>query len=225
MSTFQEEQAALAAQNEETSRKAANNAALRAILHAYPQISPNEANYQLIEEYTQGVVSLEAIDFAFQNNSPLVESLSLRSDAQARRDFIEVIVSRSGGDASSKAFLRKSLNARFAVGEQYKDTDLAKQPLHTTGTLQTKADEATRRAELSKLSRGELRTIIKEGTGPENQNYVFVDGSYHAILPPDVTRERLQKVGRSGGETTGWLRKLIKVHGASQINARLAGRS
>jgi hypothetical protein len=47
--TFIEDQAALAARQEEANIKALNLEGLRAVLAAFPQIQPNEANIKMLE--------------------------------------------------------------------------------------------------------------------------------------------------------------------------------
>ena len=197
------------------------------MLRAFPQIAPVEANIKILEEYCRpdDVVSVEAIQFAFENGSPLLDQLAISTDAENRQRLVETIVRFSKGNDKDKEFLRRNLHAKFRSGN----------PIRATEELQRKATEAQTRVDLSVKTVEELQKITRssldaELVGPsvasENayrSSRVLIDGRYYAPVPKEITSEMIRTAGSRSGVSVAELKKWMRQYHPNQINARLNG--
>jgi hypothetical protein len=211
MSNYDKDVATLQELQEEANFAAANLAGLREAFAAFPAISPHEANVKILEAFcAPGPVSLSQVSWGLQpGNSNLINELSIRTEEEARLAFAKQIARYSR--AEERDFIVKTLLENLKVGRAYEDTVIARTPKLTTNALQSKAAEAKRRAEMRKKSPEELRKIVRTGYQLPAVNL--------PLLPAEYTRQVLQfKV------PSNELKRLIRVHGATAITARLSGR-
>ncbi len=155
MTTFTDDQERLAEQLARNQFEAENMHGVREVLRAYPQIRPNEANYNLITQYCAPFpANVEMIQSAFENNSNLIRELALYENVQSyREDLIERIVSYAKPD--QRDFIRKNLSIQLDL------KFLGTKPLHSNQTLERKLENAQLRADLEKKSPSELKAIVK----------------------------------------------------------------
>ncbi len=205
--SYETEQQEFIQRLESNSLAAESLAGLRQVFRAYPQSVNNSATVGILEEYCQpGPVTLDAIRFAFENNSPLLTALNLRTEEGAREAFIDAIVDACTGD---KVFLRKNLSITLNIPYNKKPV-----PLHSTETLQTRADNIAVRKEYESMTVRDLRKQVRT----DNPPYVHT----FPALPAEVTKSTLmsQKI-----TPPSELRRLIKIYGHTQVSNRLMGKS
>jgi hypothetical protein len=229
MRTYDEIQKSLTEEEEKLRRSQQNLNGLRDVFSALPTLLNNQANVGLLEEAcAPEPVTLQRVLWMIQN-SDLASSLSKQSEAEARERFVDEIVALAKGDAQSKAHLRAQLLAKWGQGFNVK----------TTQELQQKMNETKKEVVLRGSSREELRKLVRDSQDPDlvgktladentmriSPKHIFIEGRYYPMVPPDITPERIRKIGTSGGESTAVLRKWNATYHSSQITARLRGQS
>jgi hypothetical protein len=135
-------------------------------------------------------------------NSTLINELSIRTEAEARLAFAKQ--NAEYARAEDREFIVNTLLENFKVGRAYEDSAIAQAPKFTTKALQSKADEAKRRAELSKKSVSELREIVRTG-----HKAAGID-----TIPTELTRTTFSKM------STLDQRKAIQRFNAERLNQK-----
>ena len=167
MTTYQQDLEALAEKRADAQWKAENERGKYLIKSTFVQILDCTANDRLLEAYCDPEpCSLDKIQFALENASPLFSSLALRSESDARASFARIIAERSSGDAKSKEWVFHNLLGKIHVSEKYQNHPIAEMDLHSTASLQAQAEAVSTAAALRGRSNADLKQIIRTSTDP-----------------------------------------------------------
>ena len=197
---------------------------LREVYAAFPQLIRNQATDRILRNYCGNTpVTLTVIAYGFSSlDSNLVEQVQFIGDKEARKLFIDKLVSLSGASQASQAFQRRQLEARVGGSGQ---------SIVSTQELQQRATEKEKQVALRGMRPDDVVQLTKTSTdaslvGPtvaaENalkQSHRLLDGRFYPPIPADISSAVIKKMD------SGTLRKLVRNHHAQQVNARLMERS
>jgi hypothetical protein len=201
--TYQQELETLAEKRADAEWKAENLRGLYLIKSTFVQILDCTANDRLLEEYCDPEpCSLEKVQFALENGSPLFAALALRTESDARESFARIISERSSGNAKSKEWVFQNLLGKIHVSEKYQNHPIAGMDKHSTVSLQAQAEAVSTAADLRGRSNADLKQIIRTSTDPRLVgNVQAAKNAANQVGPPEIpetlTRREFNKLPTS----------------------------